>query len=246
MFVGASAWQAASAASEAVVSCWSAMWRECMPVLLTIHSSLVSTSFASSSLVRTRSGAAVPHPVIWANLLIVVSALSHPCKDQTGVVTPEAKRIGHRVLYLLLASLIRHVVEIAVRVDCGVVDRGRQDPVKHRLDANHRLAAAPLLGYPVEMDQLIPLMLPIMLVIVYSRERWLKLGNGIAFFVLLFFFGFPWLLFIKGVPQSFGLQADQVLFLFWPVFAVVGLYWIRWWVIRPPRTWLDSLQLKKR
>jgi hypothetical protein len=108
------------------------------------------------------------------------------------------------------------------------------------------LVAAPLLGYPVEMDQLIPLTMPIILIIVYSRERWLKLGNGIAFFVLLFFFGAPWLLFIKGVPQGLGLQTDQALFLFWPVFAVVGLYWVRWWVIRPPRTWLDSLQRKGR
>jgi hypothetical protein len=108
------------------------------------------------------------------------------------------------------------------------------------------LAAAPLLGYPVEMDQLVPLTLPIMLVIVYSRERWLKLGNGIAFFVLLFFFGLPWLLFLKGVPQGYGLQADQVLFLFWPIFTVVGLYWVRWWVVRPPRTWLDNLQRQGR
>jgi hypothetical protein len=108
------------------------------------------------------------------------------------------------------------------------------------------LAVAPLLGYPVEMDQLIPLTMPIMLVIVFSRERWLKLGNGIAFFVLLFFFGLPWLLFIRGVPQGLGLQADQVLFLFWPIFAVIGLYWVRWWVIRPPRTWLDNLQRQGR
>ncbi len=106
------------------------------------------------------------------------------------------------------------------------------------------LAAAPLLGYPVEMDQLVLLTLPIMLIIVFSRERWLKLGNGIAFLVLLFFFGVPWLLFIRGVPQGFGLQADEFLFLFWPVFAVIGLYWVRWWVIRPPRTWLDSIQRK--
>jgi hypothetical protein len=103
------------------------------------------------------------------------------------------------------------------------------------------LAAAPLLGYHVEMDQLVPLTMPIMLVIVFSRERWLKLGNGIAFLVLLFFFGVPWLLFIRGVPQGIGLRADEILFLFWPVFAIVGLYWVRWWVIRPPRTWLDSL-----
>jgi hypothetical protein len=63
---------------------------------------------------------------------------------------------------------------------------------------------------------------------------------------LLFFFGLPWLLFIRGVPQGLGLRADEILFLFWPVLAVIGLYWVRWWVIRPPRTWLDNLQRQGR
>ena len=57
------------------------------------------------------------------------------------------------------------------------------------------LAATPLLGVRVEMDQLVLLTLPVMLIIVISRERWRKLGNGIAFLLLLFFFGAPWLIF---------------------------------------------------
>jgi hypothetical protein len=108
------------------------------------------------------------------------------------------------------------------------------------------LAASPLLGYHVEMDQLVPLTLPIMLVIVISWERWQKLGGGIAFLVLMFFFGAPWLLFTQGVPQEFGLRVDEILFLFWPVFTVIGLYWVRWWMIRPPRTWLDGFPQKKQ
>ena len=103
------------------------------------------------------------------------------------------------------------------------------------------IAISPLLGFPVEMDQLAPLMLPVMLVIIIARERWLKLGNGIAFLVLLFFFGVPWLLFTQGVPQAIPLtRVDEILFLFWPIFTVIGLYWMRWWMVRPPRTWLDE------
>ena len=101
------------------------------------------------------------------------------------------------------------------------------------------LAASPLLGYRVEMEQLLPLTLPIMLVIVVSRERWQKLGNGIATLLILFYFGLPWLLFAQGVPQGIGLRTEEILFLFWPVSVVVGLYWIRWWMVRPPRTWMD-------
>ena len=103
------------------------------------------------------------------------------------------------------------------------------------------LATTPLLGVRVEMDQLVLLTLPVMLIILVSRERWRKLGNGIAFSLLLFFVGTPWLLFIQGAPEKIGLSTDEALFLFWPLFAVIGLYWVRWWMIRPPRTWLDQV-----
>ena len=101
------------------------------------------------------------------------------------------------------------------------------------------LSATPLLGDNLEIDQLVPLTLPVMLVVLISRERWRKLGTGVALLLLLFYFGVPWLLFTQGAPPEIGLQAEEVLFLFWPLFTFLGLYWIRWWMIRPPRTWLD-------
>jgi hypothetical protein len=106
------------------------------------------------------------------------------------------------------------------------------------------LAVAPLLGYRVEMDQLVPLTLPIVLVVAVSRERWEKLGGVVAFILLVFFFGLPWLLFTQGAPEWIELSVDKLLFIFWPVSIVIGLYWIRWWMIRPPRTWLDSFSRK--
>jgi hypothetical protein len=108
------------------------------------------------------------------------------------------------------------------------------------------LGATPLLGYNLELDHLFPLTMPIMLVILISRERWKKLGDGIAFLLLLFFFGLPWLLFAQSVPEGIRLSKDEILFLFWPVFTVLGLLWVRWWMVRPPQTWLDSFTPKER
>jgi hypothetical protein len=108
------------------------------------------------------------------------------------------------------------------------------------------LAATPLLGHHVELDSLIPLTLPIILVIVVSRERWKRFGDGIAFLISLFLFGIPWLLYFQGAPQWIRLRTDEILFLFWPVFGLLGLYWIRWWMVRPPRTWLDDFTPKER
>jgi hypothetical protein len=30
-----------------------------------------------------------------------------------------------------------------------------------------------------------------------------------------------------------------LIFLFLPLFTLLGLYWIRWWAIRPPRIFTD-------
>lgn len=103
------------------------------------------------------------------------------------------------------------------------------------------LAAVPLLGFRMEMDQLLLLTVPVMLICVVSRERWGKLGNGVAVLLLLFFIGVPWFIFTRGAPLEIGLPDDETLFLFWPVFTFIGLYWVRWWTIRPPRTWLDQV-----
>ena len=54
----------ATAAIVAVVSSGAAMRRSRMPVRVTIHSSDVSTSRSRSALVRTRSGAYMPQPVM--------------------------------------------------------------------------------------------------------------------------------------------------------------------------------------
>ena len=100
--------------------------------------------------------------------------------------------------------------------------------------------ATPLLGFRVEMDQLLFLTLPVILIVVVSRERWSKFGNGAAFLLVLFYFGVPWLLYTQGAPQWIGLPDGEILFLFWPLFVFIGLYWVRWWTLRPPRTWLDQ------
>ncbi|MBE3040695.1 MAG: hypothetical protein IMZ62_18010, partial [Chloroflexi bacterium] len=64
---------------------------------------------------------------------------------------------------------------------------------------------------------------------------------GVAGLVLLaIFFGF-WIitasLFLAGASAAL----NDVLALVLPVLLVLGLYWMRWWAVRPPRTWSDSL-----
>jgi len=105
------------------------------------------------------------------------------------------------------------------------------------------LAAAPLLGFRSEMENLVVLILPLAFLFAVAFERWRRIGNGLTFFLMLFTFSVPWLIYLFALPR-YGRTAEEVLFLFYPVLTVLGLYWLRWWALRPPLTWLDRARLK--
>lgn len=104
------------------------------------------------------------------------------------------------------------------------------------------LAVTPLLGIPVVPQDYVPLFFPLILFLSIMNERWSRPRRwGVGGFALLAtFFGF-WLI-TAGLFLGEDLSAlTAVLDLVFPAFLVLGLYWMRWWAVRPPRTWSDSL-----
>lgn len=102
------------------------------------------------------------------------------------------------------------------------------------------LAATPLLGFRSELDNLVVLLFPVSLLLMIVRDRWKRLGNGLVWILLAFIFGLPWLTGLGWFPSPGG-KTQEFLFLFLPVVTLLGLYWIRWWAIRLPRTWSDQI-----
>lgn len=100
------------------------------------------------------------------------------------------------------------------------------------------LAVAPLLGFRSEMEHLSVLVIPFALIFAVVYDRWNHIGNWFTPFLLLMIFFVPWALFFFALPL-FGKITKEITFLFLPLLTVIGLYWIRWWAIRPPRVWSD-------
>jgi hypothetical protein len=100
------------------------------------------------------------------------------------------------------------------------------------------LAAAPLLGFRTEMEHLAVFIIPLALVFSIVHERWRKLGSGLTILLMLVIFSFPWALYFFAANR-FGAVAQEIIFLFLPLSTLIGLYWIRWWAIRPPRILSD-------
>jgi hypothetical protein len=96
------------------------------------------------------------------------------------------------------------------------------------------IAAAPLLGFRTEMEHLAVLAIPLALIFAVVHDRWKRIANFLTVLLMLFVFIVPWSLSL--IPDQI---AQSIIFLFLPLFTVIGLYWIRWWAIRPPRIWTD-------
>jgi hypothetical protein len=104
------------------------------------------------------------------------------------------------------------------------------------------LAGAPLLGIPVFYQDYVLLFLPLVLFLAILTERWSRPGRwGVASLALLaVLFGF-WLSYASLSNSGNSIALNAMLVLVFPVLLVLGLYWMRWWAVRPPRTWVDNL-----
>jgi hypothetical protein len=100
------------------------------------------------------------------------------------------------------------------------------------------LAVGPLLGFRTEMENLAVLVIPLALIFAIVHDRWYRYGSGLTIFLMLIFFTLPWVLYLF-VVNRFGSIVQDIIFLFLPLSTLIGLYWIRWWAIRPPRIFSD-------
>jgi len=102
------------------------------------------------------------------------------------------------------------------------------------------LAATPLIGFRTEMSNLVVLFPGLALIFAAAVERW-RIGYWLSGLLLFIVFIIPWSLFARAYVLG-STRAQDLLFLFYPIFVITGLYWTRWWFLRPPRTWLDHVR----
>jgi hypothetical protein len=73
-----------------------------------------------------------------------------------------------------------------------------------------------------------------------SRWRWGKVFTYLIMLGLLFGL---WVLFIQTAIPGTQLQQSPIMFLPLPAVLIALLYWVRWWVFRPPSVWFDEVAL---
>jgi len=106
------------------------------------------------------------------------------------------------------------------------------------------LALNPLMGVPMFPSNHVVLIPAAILVTALVWERWANKQIVRSAFliglILFFYFGFYFEMTV-GLTHVYS----EVLRILPPVLTVLGLYWMRWWAIRPPRIWADQLGERK-
>jgi Glycosyltransferase family 87 len=83
------------------------------------------------------------------------------------------------------------------------------------------------------------MLLPVLFLIFKGmHERWGKAGAAVILILLLSLGIGLWVLFLQTVN---GNLEHPIMYLPLPFFCLLGLWWVRWWAIRPPRTLYENL-----
>ena len=97
------------------------------------------------------------------------------------------------------------------------------------------LVAGQWVGIPTDPGNFGILFLAMVLVFSIVKERWGRGGDWIILGLMVLITVGPWVLFIRTLDYSYQPIQDAIMFVPVPLFTLIGLYWVRWWIIRPTR-----------
>jgi hypothetical protein len=99
-----------------------------------------------------------------------------------------------------------------------------------------------LSGIRTATENYIALYPALILVLAIWDQRWGTAGRWMVILSLLFLFGGLWWLFLSTIQNVGQPMQHPIMFFPLPLFLLAGLYWVRWWAVRPPPPLLDLLR----
>lgn len=106
------------------------------------------------------------------------------------------------------------------------------------------LAATPLVGFAIFPSNHVVLIPSLVLIISLVWERWTRNRSLMTAFVLSLAIFVPFGIYFQTALVYNRLYTD-LLSILPPLATIVGLYWMRWWVVSSRRTWADQRGVSK-
>jgi hypothetical protein len=100
------------------------------------------------------------------------------------------------------------------------------------------------MGLAIFPSNHVALMLPLVLILSLVWERWRHSRVVMCLLILAASLGVPYTMYVRSVQVYSPLYLD-LLSILPPIATILGLYWMRWWVVHSPRTWFDQTGIRK-
>jgi len=86
------------------------------------------------------------------------------------------------------------------------------------------------------------------LVLIFAvwQERWKKVGSWVIIGTMVILNVGIWWIFLATVTYSYQPIQSPVMFFPLPIILLIGLYWVRWWALKPPEVWYDPERLSEK
>src|SRR5215211_6780189 len=142
-------------------------------------------------------------------------------------------------------SLSRFISILMIAIVCIESIGAAQAPFRRVVwTAALALAATPLIGLAMFTSNYVVFILPLVLIVALIWERWRRSKAPFVALILLAALLVPFGLYLQTI-SVYAPFHTQLLSVLPPVAAIVGLYWMRWWVLHSPRTWADQIGFRK-
>jgi hypothetical protein len=99
-----------------------------------------------------------------------------------------------------------------------------------------------LIGIRTATENFVILLPGLVLVFGIWDLRWKQAGRMMAAASMLILSAGLWVLFLRTIISAEQPTQNPVMFFPYPATLFLGLYWIRWWALRPPRLYVDELR----
>ncbi len=161
------------------------------------------------------------------------SLLANLCAEH-GMLLGETLLIWYPNRGVLIAGIIKWISILVLILEWNAVRKGTNQHVLWL--AGFSLAITPFLGIHITADIFPFLFLPLALILKNMQDRWRNRKWGVSLALLLL--PTSWII-VWRVPY-----AIEILTYLLPLLLIFALYWIRWWIVRPPHTWADEVMQK--
>jgi len=99
-----------------------------------------------------------------------------------------------------------------------------------------------LIGIRTATENYIAMLPALALVFCLFDERWHIVGRFIVIVSMIALFGGVWFIFIDTLQPGDQPIQSPIMFFILPVYLLIGLYWVRWWALNPPRLLLEQFR----